>query len=93
MPVGHALQGQALKWLAENEYAWYELGAQQYGPQIHDIPTEKKINIAVFKRGFGGKTVPLEIWEKFYSKEFFLEVYSERIKQYAEAAFLASSDQ
>ncbi|MBI3304567.1 MAG: GNAT family N-acetyltransferase [Deltaproteobacteria bacterium] len=91
-PVGHALQGQALTWLAENEYAWYELGVQQCGPLLYDLPTDKELNIAAFKRGFGGLTVPLYRWEKFYSQEFFMQVYAERVRRYAEATFPAAEE-
>lgn len=84
-PVGHALQGRALQWLVEHGCAWYELGVQQFGPLLHDLPTEKELAIAVFKRGFGGNTIPFYRWEKFYSREFFVRTYRERVDRYAEA--------
>jgi GNAT superfamily N-acetyltransferase len=90
-PVGHALQGRAFQWLVEHGCAWYELGVQQFGPLLHDIPTEKELAIAVFKRGFGGDTVPLYRWEKFYSREFFVRTYGERVERYAEAVFLENN--
>jgi hypothetical protein len=90
-PVGHALQGCALQWLAAHGYAWYELGLQQFGPLLYDLPTEKELAIASFKRGFGGATVPLYRWEKFYEREFFLRTSHERIQRYAEASFAMST--
>jgi GNAT superfamily N-acetyltransferase len=83
-PVGHALQGHALQWLVEHGYAWYELGLQQFGPLLYDLPTDKELAIASFKRGFGGVTAPLYRWEKFYAREFFLRTAHERARRYAE---------
>jgi GNAT superfamily N-acetyltransferase len=86
-PVGHALQGRALQWLVEHDCAWYELGVQQFSPLLHDLPSDKELAIAAFKRGFGGATVPLPRWEKFYSREFFVHTYQERVNRYTSAVF------
>ena len=70
VPVYHATQWAAIKWLKANGFVKYELGVQQFGPQLYDIPTDKDINISLFKRGFGGKTVPLFRVEKYYDVDY-----------------------
>ncbi len=92
-PIGHALQGRAFQWLVEHGCVWYELGVQQFCPLPYDFPTEKEVAIAAFKRGFGGATVPLYRWEKFYDREFFVRTASERIQRYAEAVFPARNEE
>lgn len=83
IPVYHIIQWSVIKWLKENGYSTYEIGTQQFGSQVYDITSEKDLNIAFFKRGFGGNSYPVFRGEKFYSKEYFLKIYSERVNQYA----------
>lgn len=83
-PIGHALQWQAIQWLKDHGYRYYEIGMQQFGVQPYDFPSEKDLNIARFKRGFGGLTLPLLIKEKYYSSEFYQRVNAERVERYSE---------
>ncbi len=53
-PISHAIQWEMIKWLKKNRYKYYELGPQHYSNQPYDHPTEKDINISLFKRHFGG---------------------------------------
>ncbi len=84
IPVSHAIQWAAILYMAEKKYKFYELGWQQFGLQLYDMPSQKQINISEFKRGFGGFTVPWLRGEKFYDKNYFLEIYKDRIKKYSE---------
>lgn len=84
-PVGHVLQWTAIKWLHEHGYLLYEIGWQQFGPQPHDSPSQKQINISRFKRNFGGVTVPLFMGEKFYSTDYYTLVSQRRIAEYITA--------
>lgn len=84
LPVAHLIQWAAIKWMIEKKYRFYELGLQVYLNNLTDFYSKKEVNIGRFKRGFGGFTVPLFIGEKYYDKEYFLEVNKERIKRYAE---------
>jgi lipid II:glycine glycyltransferase (peptidoglycan interpeptide bridge formation enzyme) len=84
IPVSHAVQWAAIEYMAEKKYKFYELGWQQFGLQLYDMPSEKQINISEFKRGFGGFTVPWLRGEKFYDKNYFLEIQEDRIKKYFE---------
>lgn len=84
MPVSHVVQWAAIQYMAEKKYKFYELGWQQFGLQLYDMPSQKQINISEFKRGFGGFTVPWLRGEKFYDKNYFLEIHKDRIKKYSE---------
>jgi len=66
LPIGHALQGAAIQRLCLHGYKQYELGAQ-YGPD--ELATDKERNIAHFKHGFGGVTVPVKQWKKEYGTQ------------------------
>ncbi len=83
LPVGHALQWGAITWLREHGYARYEIGWQQYGPLPHDVPSAKEVNIARFKRGFGGQPLPLHRAERYYDAAFYRQVAAERTEAYA----------
>lgn len=85
LPIAHALQWGAMRWLKANGYKHYELGWQQFGPLPYDFPSEKEIAIALFKRGFGGLTVPFFRGEKYYSADFYKAVTAERTERYASA--------
>jgi hypothetical protein len=83
LPVSHAIQWAIIRWLKSHGYCSYELGWQQYGPQLYDFPSEKEVAISLFKRGFGGEAVPLFRGEKYYSAKYFRQVFDERIEKYA----------
>jgi hypothetical protein len=88
-PIGHALQWAAIEWLSEHGVTTYELGIQQFGPLLHDVPDEKARNISRFKRGFGGVTRRAPAYEKWYSAEAFRAVYDARAEAYALALALS----
>ncbi|MGH9831225.1 MAG: GNAT family N-acetyltransferase, partial [Blastocatellia bacterium] len=83
VPIGHGLQWKLMEWLRENGCRRYELGSQQYGDLPHDFPSEKEIHISSFKRGFGGATLPQLTGEKYYSREYFIKVCTERMNRFA----------
>ena len=92
-PAGHALQWTVITWLKEHGFRYYETGLQQYGWLPHDFPSEKQINIARFKRGFGGYTVPLFRGEKYWSRQYYLRVGTERLQRYTSSLPLVCEDQ
>jgi hypothetical protein len=57
-PIGHLIQWTIIEYLKANRVEFYDIGWQQFGKLPYDDPSEKKINISRFKRGFGGYTVP-----------------------------------
>ncbi len=82
-PIGHALQWAAIEWLVDHGVRTYELGIQQFGPLLHDVPGEKERNISRFKRGFGGVPRLAPAYEKFFSAAAFRAAYDERAEAYA----------
>jgi hypothetical protein len=84
-PVGHALQWATIEWLIAHGVTEYELGLQQFGPLLHDVPTEKERNISRFKRGFGGVLRVAPAWEKWYSPTAFRAAYDARADAYSSA--------
>lgn len=58
IPPGHILQWSLMLYLKEKGIRFYETGEQEYGKTNHSDFDEKAVNISLFKRGFGGYTVP-----------------------------------
>jgi hypothetical protein len=73
IPISHIIQWKTIAWLKDKGFKIYEIGLQQFSPQLYDIPTPKELSISFFKRGFGGKTVPLYRGFKYYDKNFMKE--------------------
>jgi len=84
IPISHFIQWNAIQWMKKKGFLFYEIGWQYFSNTLYDFPTEKEINISNFKRGFGGFTVPLFRGEKYYDKEYFLEVQKERVNKLAD---------
>ncbi len=70
IPIAHVIQWSVIEWLKEKGYRKYEIGQQQFGPQMHDVPSPKELSISFFKRGFGGLTVPAYRGIRYYDKVF-----------------------
>ena len=81
--LSHILTWEAIKMLKNNGIHWYEMGIQQYASLPHNFPSPKEIQISLFKRGFGGFTVPLYIGEKYNSRDYYIQVSTKRIQKYA----------
>jgi hypothetical protein len=88
LPIGHATQWAAICWLKQRGIRWYEVGIQPHGMQPHGLLSPKELGISLFKRGFGGITVPYWIGEKFYCKDFYLKVTGDRQRRYVDQTFL-----
>jgi len=85
LPITHFIQWKAIEWMNQKKYKFYELGLQYYSPSLSDFPTSKEIDIARFKRGFGGFAVSLFRGEKYYDKKYFLKIYQERVKKFSDS--------
>jgi hypothetical protein len=81
-PISHAIHWELMKYLKSKMVRHYEIGIQQYGATLQEMPSAKEVSISRFKRGFGGTVIPLFIGEKFYSKKYFQEVWLDRINKY-----------
>ena len=82
IPASHLIQWSTIQWLKEHGYEWYDIGLQQFCPQWFEEASPKDISIAGFKRGFGGRTVPLMTAEFFYSRALLESTVDRRWRQY-----------
>lgn len=82
--VMHLLLWETMMFLRNRGIRWYETG-WQYTPTLsQEVPSEKEVNIALFKRGFGGVSLPYYRGEKFYSFEFMSETFKNRLGKFHE---------
>lgn len=59
IPLEHSIIWAAAEYYKRRGIPFFELGLQQFGPQLYDFPTKKDLGISFFKRGFGGRIVPM----------------------------------
>lgn len=81
-PIAHAIHWEVIKYLKQRGISHYELGIQQFGPLLYNLPSAKEVSISLFKRKFGGVILPYFIGEKFYSKKYFKDIWNERLEKY-----------
>ena len=84
LPIGHILQWKVMQWLKTHGIRRYEIGMQPFPGQSHTLVSDKELRIAFFKRGFGGMAVPFWRGEKFYSREYYVQVSERRTRAFAE---------
>jgi hypothetical protein len=70
VPVQHAIIWQAIRYYREKGFGFLDLGWQHFGHQLLDHPSKKDMDISFFKRGFGGRLVPLYQGTKYYDREY-----------------------
>jgi lipid II:glycine glycyltransferase (peptidoglycan interpeptide bridge formation enzyme) len=85
IPASHLIQWETIRWLKAQRFEWYDLGPQQFSPQWFDPGDPKQVSISLFKRGFGGLTIPLVTAEFFYSKPLLEQAVERRWREYLEA--------
>ncbi len=83
--IAHFIQWKAICYMKSIKCMYYEIGWQNYSNTLSDFPSAKEINIGKFKRGFGGLTFPLFMAEKYYDKNYFLDIYKKRIEKYSDS--------
>ncbi len=79
--VMHSLLWETMKYLKKNNIKWFELGMQSTPTFSQEVASSKEINIALFKRGFGGINIPWYRGEKFYNYEFMEKILKDRMNQ------------
>ena len=82
-PIRHALEWEAILWMKEKGFDFYEMDIQYKGQLPHDLPDRKLMSISLFKKGFGGFSVPQYLGEKYYDRNFFLQEQTKRVQQFA----------
>ena len=81
LPVSHLIQWEIIKYLKNCSISFYDIGIQDYSLQWFKPSSEKDVNISIFKRGFGGTTVPLITSEYYFSKELMRDRFIERMNK------------
>ncbi len=66
--ISHSIMWEMIKWLKHNRYDYFELGQQYFSNQPYSHPTQKEIDISLFKRHFGGFIVTHHKGLKKYMK-------------------------
>ena len=87
--IGHGIQWALICHLKERKIRRYDMGLQFWSPQLPYTPDRKAVEISLFKRGFGGTTVPVFCGEKYYDVDLFRRVHSDRIAAYCRSQFAA----
>ncbi|SKA92064.1 hypothetical protein SAMN02745704_02382 [Paucidesulfovibrio gracilis DSM 16080] len=59
IPLEHSIIWAAAEYYKQRGIPFFELGLQQFGQQLYDFPSKKDLGISFFKRGFGGRIVPM----------------------------------
>lgn len=72
LPIRHLIQWEALLWMKQQGFHFYEVGNQQFGILPHDFPEQKNLDISAFKGGFGGFTVPIFRAERFFDRDLWV---------------------
>jgi hypothetical protein len=80
--VMHIIIWETMKFLKSRGIRWFETGWQHTPTMTQVVPTQKEMNISLFKRGFGGMNVPLYRGEKFYSYEYMQDAIKDRLLQF-----------
>lgn len=91
IPTSHVIQWNIIQWLSEHGFRKYEIGMQQFGPQLQDIPTDKDRSISFFKRGFGGETLPVFRGDRFYNLDYLQEALGGNVQRLLRAMQQPSS--
>lgn len=78
----HTAQWTATKYLADNNFNWYEIGNQDFNQTLVSRISEKDKSISFFKRGMGGKTIVGVRGEKYFNADLFAEVWHSNIDNY-----------
>ena len=66
-PLGHPLIWAAIRYYHERKFRAFDVGLQQFGAQLLDLPSKKDVSISFFKRGFGASRVPLWRGVRYYN--------------------------
>ncbi len=83
--LSHFLQWKVIQELHRREISHYELGWQFFGPQMAYLPTHDEVQISFFKRGFGGRLLPLYWARKYYDRDLFLKEYTQFVEGIADS--------
>ncbi len=80
--IMHVLLWEAMRFLKNRGIRWLETGYQHTLTLSQTVASRKEVNIALFKRGFGGINIPYFRGERFYREDYLREAYQNRLDAY-----------
>ncbi|MCK4782692.1 MAG: hypothetical protein KAV87_03000 [Desulfobacteraceae bacterium] len=80
VPMEHTVLWSAVKYYKERNFSLLEIGFQQFGSQLFEIPGPKEMNISFFKRGFGGDIMAVCRGIKYYDRAHLKEDLQARLE-------------
>lgn len=72
----------AIQYFKKIKYNYFDIGFQRFSNQILENTVKKLIDISFFKRGFGGKNIPVFRGIKYYQKEYMKKDLNFNIQTY-----------
>ena len=82
VPSNHSSIYFALKHFKKMKYNYFDVGFQRFSNQLLENTSKKLKDISFFKRGFGGKNVPVYRGIKYYDKEYMKKDLNNSLQQY-----------
>lgn len=82
VPFEHIIIWSAIEYYKNRNYKKLELGWQFFSSSIFDIVTNKELNIAFFKRGFGGNNRTLYRGIKYFNKHLMIKELSSSFQKF-----------
>jgi hypothetical protein len=86
----HFLEWSAILTYKQRGFAYYELGARWYGPQIYKIPSPKELSIAAFKERFGGQLWLDMTFERYFDVDLFRRRYDSAMREFLDSDYFPS---
>ncbi len=81
-PISHLMHWKIILFLKKMKINFYEIGLRQFNNNLSENPSQKQLNISLFKKGFGGNTITKIAAEKFYDKGYAKKILSERVENF-----------
>jgi hypothetical protein len=82
IPLEHNIIWHAIIYYKNRGFKYLEIGHQQFGQQIFDHPSTKEINLAFFKRGFGGNIKTIYRGIKYYDADCMKKELLENVNEF-----------
>lgn len=79
VPLQHVVIWSAMEYYRARPMRRFELGCQQFGPQVFDQPSKKDMDISFFKRGFGGAFRSVYRGVRYYDRDVMRRELAERV--------------
>lgn len=82
LPTRHALEWEAVLYYKKHNFHYYEIGERFYHDQPLYQPSEKEINISIFKERYGGFMLPKIMWYGYPEQNLLQQEISNKYNQF-----------